>query len=57
MGQFLEKQRCKSTKNPQFGKDNRGENAAKPEILSFCQFFSFGIKIDKMRGVAKCSLD
>ena len=42
----MEKIRMQRYKNPRLGKGIWTENGTKNEILSFCQFFSFGIKID-----------
>jgi len=44
---IFEKQECKSTKNPQFGKDILFRNGIKSELLPFCQVFLLAQRLTK----------
>ena len=55
--QFLKNKGCKGKKILDRVRIFSLKNGTKTELLPFCQFFFFGIKIDKKRGVAKCNFN
>jgi hypothetical protein len=55
--QFLKNKDCKGKKILDRVRIFSLKNGTKTELLPFCQFFFFGIKIDKKRGVAKCNFN